>query len=207
MIPARNDMQQSQCQVEPSDCSVNGSVRTPIEAAKVDDPNHRLAGPKHFMLTPSGSVVDGEGGTEASVDGLLSAPPLGSTLGCLPSGLHQSARHGSMTLRHKVEKVSEGIDLLRQAHNDAAFSAHSRCDDLQRDIQAVHEGIAQWKVEVAASARDQHQYVNELKTILEGHIRRSETCIIHVQNQLERAAKRQDRLEHAVRLLEAQVLQ
>lgn len=33
--------------------------------------DHRLAGPKHFMLTPSGSVVDGEGGTEASVDGLV----------------------------------------------------------------------------------------------------------------------------------------
>ncbi|KAF4694479.1 Cytochrome c oxidase assembly protein cox18, mitochondrial [Perkinsus olseni] len=197
---------------------VNGLINSPIDATNTNSVGYayRSPGPKHFMLSPRGSE-GGDDEMEASVDRLDEVPLIASghhyrgsrglrgaslTSGSLSLGLHQSSRLGQLTLRQKVERVSEGIDLLRQAHNEAVYSSQSRCDDLWRDIQAVNESVAQCKEEATASAREQHQYVDELKAILEGHIRRSETCIMHIQNQVEKVAKRQDRLERAVGHLE-----
>ncbi|KAF4664597.1 hypothetical protein FOL46_004147, partial [Perkinsus olseni] len=212
----------SRCQARSPSRVVNGLINSPIDATNAASVGYayRSPGPKHFMLSPRGSE-GGDDEMEASVDRLDEIPLIASghhyrgsrglrgaslTSGSLSLGLHQSSRLGQLTLRQKVERVSEGIDLLRQAHNEAVYSSQSRCDDLWRDIQAVNESVAQCKEEATASAREQHQYVDELKAILEGHIRRSETCIMHIQNQVEKVAKRQDRLERAVQLLEAQVL-
>ncbi|KAF4669098.1 Cytochrome c oxidase assembly protein cox18, mitochondrial [Perkinsus olseni] len=210
----------SRCQARSPSRVVNGLINSPIDATNAASVGYayRSPGPKHFMLSPRGSE-GGDDEMEASVDRLDEIPLIASghhyrgsrglrgaslTSGSLSLGLHQSSRLGQLTLRQKVERVSEGIDLLRQAHNEAVYSSQSRCDDLWRDIQAVNESVAQCKEEATASAREQHQYVDELKAILEGHIRRSETCIMHIQNQVEKVAKRQDRLERAVQLLEAQ---